>query len=181
MSNLHIIDHPLIQHKLTIMREIQTGPKEFRELLSDSHNSFGFSNFLNIAQNADMVLHLGDGIRDIEDLKSALTCPFYYVSGNCDFGNVYERVIEVENRKIFMTHGNNYDVKYSLSRLKQKAKQLGADIALYGHTHIPDITIEDNIWFINPGSLTRPREDKQPTYCILTLSGGKIYPQLMKY
>ena len=35
MSTLHIIDHPLIQHKLTIMREIQTGPKDFRELLTE--------------------------------------------------------------------------------------------------------------------------------------------------
>lgn len=150
-------------------------------ILSDSHNSFDFSNFLNIAQNADMVLHIGDGLRDIEDLKSVLNCDFFYVSGNCDLSNIYEQVVEVENHKIFMTHGHNYDVKYTLSRLKQKAKQVGADIVLYGHTHIPDITYQDNIWFINPGSLTRPREDKKPTYCILTLSGGKVYPQLMEY
>ncbi len=150
-------------------------------VLSDSHNSFGFSAFLPIAQNADMVIHLGDGLRDINDLKSVLSCPFYFVTGNCDFSNVYEQIITVENHKIFITHGDNYDVKYSLSRLKQKAQKEGADIVLYGHTHIPDITFQDNIWFINPGSLTRPREDKKPTYCILTLSGGKIYPQLIEF
>ena len=30
-----IIDHPLIQHKLTLIRDIRTGPKEFRELLDE--------------------------------------------------------------------------------------------------------------------------------------------------
>ena len=35
MSKVHVFDHPLIQHKLTIMRQTTTGPKEFRELLED--------------------------------------------------------------------------------------------------------------------------------------------------
>lgn len=30
-----IIDHPLIQHKLTLIRDVRTGPKEFRELLDE--------------------------------------------------------------------------------------------------------------------------------------------------
>lgn len=32
---LHIIDHPLIQHKVSLMRKKETGPKEFRELLEE--------------------------------------------------------------------------------------------------------------------------------------------------
>ena len=35
MSTLHIIDHPLIQHKLSIMRNKNTGSKDFRTLLSE--------------------------------------------------------------------------------------------------------------------------------------------------
>ncbi len=35
MSQVHVLDHPLIQHKLTIMRKTETGPKEFRELLEE--------------------------------------------------------------------------------------------------------------------------------------------------
>lgn len=35
MSNLHVLDHPLIQHKLTLMRDKNTGSKEFRELLEE--------------------------------------------------------------------------------------------------------------------------------------------------
>ena len=33
--NVHVIDHPLIQHKLTIMRMKETGTKDFRELLEE--------------------------------------------------------------------------------------------------------------------------------------------------
>ncbi|MCL1795515.1 MAG: uracil phosphoribosyltransferase [Clostridia bacterium] len=35
MGKLHVLDHPLIQHKLSLMRTAATGPKEFRELLSE--------------------------------------------------------------------------------------------------------------------------------------------------
>ena len=31
---VHVIDHPLVQHKLSIMRDKNTGSKEFRELLN---------------------------------------------------------------------------------------------------------------------------------------------------
>ena len=35
MSIVHVMDHPLIQHKLSLMRDQETGPKEFRELLNE--------------------------------------------------------------------------------------------------------------------------------------------------
>lgn len=36
MSNLHLIEHPLIQHKISLMRDKNTGAKEFRELVSET-------------------------------------------------------------------------------------------------------------------------------------------------
>ena len=35
MSHVHVMDHPLIQHKVSLMRDKETGPKEFRELLNE--------------------------------------------------------------------------------------------------------------------------------------------------
>ena len=35
MSNVHVLDHPLIQHKLAILRDKNTGTKEFRSLVSE--------------------------------------------------------------------------------------------------------------------------------------------------
>ena len=42
MSKLHIIDHPRIQHKLTIMRKKETGAKDFRELLKEISLLMGY-------------------------------------------------------------------------------------------------------------------------------------------
>ena len=35
MSQLHVINHPMVQHELTIMRDKETGSKDFRELLKE--------------------------------------------------------------------------------------------------------------------------------------------------
>ena len=35
MANVHVLDHPLIQHKLAILRDKTTGTKEFRALISE--------------------------------------------------------------------------------------------------------------------------------------------------
>lgn len=35
MASVHVLDHPLIQHKLAILRNEKTGVKEFRELVSE--------------------------------------------------------------------------------------------------------------------------------------------------
>lgn len=42
MSNLHVVDHPLIQHKLTIMRSVDTGSKDFRQLLEEISLLMGY-------------------------------------------------------------------------------------------------------------------------------------------
>ena len=42
MSVVHIIDHPMIQHKLTIMRDKETGSKDFRQLLEEISLLMGY-------------------------------------------------------------------------------------------------------------------------------------------
>ena len=42
MSTFHLIDHPLIQHKLTIMRSVDTASKDFRELLDEISMLMGY-------------------------------------------------------------------------------------------------------------------------------------------
>lgn len=42
MGTLHILDHPLIQHKLTIIRNQETGTKQFRELVDELSMLMGF-------------------------------------------------------------------------------------------------------------------------------------------
>ncbi len=42
MSQVHVIDHPMIQHKLSIMRKKETGSKDFRELLKEISLLMGY-------------------------------------------------------------------------------------------------------------------------------------------
>ena len=34
-EKVHILDHPLLQHKVAILRDEKTGVKEFREIVSE--------------------------------------------------------------------------------------------------------------------------------------------------
>ncbi len=42
MGNLHVINHPLITHKLSIMRDKNTGSKDFRQLLNEISMLMGY-------------------------------------------------------------------------------------------------------------------------------------------
>ncbi len=41
-ETLHVVDHPLIKHKLTIMRDKETGSKDFRQLLDEIAMLMGY-------------------------------------------------------------------------------------------------------------------------------------------
>ncbi|MFB5662744.1 uracil phosphoribosyltransferase [Alteribacillus sp. HJP-4] len=42
MGKIHVLDHPLIQHKLTFIRDVSTGTKEFRELVDEVSTLMAF-------------------------------------------------------------------------------------------------------------------------------------------
>jgi uracil phosphoribosyltransferase len=41
MKNVHVIDHPLIRHKLTFLRDKRTPTKEFRDLIREMSDADG--------------------------------------------------------------------------------------------------------------------------------------------
>lgn len=126
-------------------------------VLSDSHGS-EFNTRLALEQQpeAKYVFHLGDGERDLARVKDSYPNKiFVQVKGNCDF---YSRlpeneILTVENKKIFLTHGYLEQVKFTYTTLYYKAKELPADIALFGHTHVPFLDYDDGMYIFNPGSL----------------------------
>lgn len=126
-------------------------------VMSDSHGD-RFNAALAIEQQpeAKYVFHLGDGENDIKDLIDFYKDrTFVRVKGNCDFYsdlNTYE-VVSVGGKKIYLTHGYVERVKYDLSLLCIAAREHGADIALYGHTHTPFIDYVDGLHVFNPGSI----------------------------
>ena len=57
--------------------------------------------------------------------------------------------------RIFMTHGHIYGVKRDLTALTGAAKDAGAQLALFGHTHIQHMEERDGLTLLNPGAAGR--------------------------
>ena len=101
----------------------------------------------------------------------------YAVRGNCDITLEYplERVIEVMGKRIFITHGHMYNVKNEYNTIFYKAKEINADIVLFGHTHKSIISNYDNLSIMNPGSISLPYgRDKKTMGFINILNDEKI-------
>ncbi|MCR5349647.1 MAG: metallophosphoesterase [Acholeplasmatales bacterium] len=113
-------------------------------VLSDNH----YKN-LDIKNKYDFIIHAGDYGSELDYLENN---NIIYVKGNCDYYGDKERILELYNKKILLTHGDKYRVKETYQSILYKGLQEECDIVIFGHTHIPLIFIEENILFINPGS-----------------------------
>lgn len=149
-------------------------------VLSDTHGAVDhLFQVTAMHQDADLMIHLGDGEKDLYCLFSSrpeLEKKMYSLKGNCDFGILSHtmRTLELDlpyGHKIFAAHGDGwYRVKYSSARIIHKARECQADILLYGHTHVSECRYEDGLYIINPGSLGIPRDYGKYSYALLDIS-----------
>ena len=136
-------------------------------------------------ENADKLILLGDilyhGPRNdlpeeyapkkviemLNDIKDEILC----VRGNCDT-EVDQMVLKFpiladyaflywRDKMVFVTHGHNFNLK-NLPMLKK------GDILLHGHTHIPACEKTDLCTYINPGSVSIPKENSAHSYIVIT-------------
>lgn len=120
----------------------------------------------------DIVLHLGDYASDAKKIEQITGMEIYAVAGNCDKNSKdvpEELVLEIRRKKFFLTHGHNYDVDNGIDKIVEKAKEVGADYALFGHTHVHIRERVDGITVLNPGSTTLPRKGDTKGYYIINL------------
>ena len=120
----------------------------------------------------DIVLHLGDYASDAKKIEQITGMEIYAVAGNCDENSKdvpEELVLEIRRKKFFLTHGHNYDVDNGIDKIVEKAKEVGADYALFGHTHVHIRERVDGITVLNPGSTTLPRKGDSKGYYIINL------------
>ena len=147
-------------------------------ILSDSHGGRAAIERVLLKENAniDALVFLGDGLRDLEQ---ALTLyprlRAYSVAGNCDYGALepMDGLAAFDQTIAFYTHGHMYGVKYDLDTLTDAAAARGAEVALFGHTHVPHAEQRGKVFLFNPGSCGRCYTGPN-TYCLLTLENGKV-------
>lgn len=138
-----------------------------------------FSKSIAFAQNADVVIHCGDSRGEIEKIKDLFPDKVYVcVKGNCDLGSTlnYTQTENFASKKFFVTHGHNYQVKYTLYNLVCAAREQKADIVCFGHTHNAVCEYEDGLYIINPGSLN----GYDATYAIIEIKDNGILANIAK-
>ncbi len=143
-------------------------------VFSDSHGSFrNVKKMLeSTASTTDAYIFLGDGESDVKFAREAYPDKlFLCVSGNCDFGSSEQKVgvFEAAGKKIIYTHGHFQHVGFGMSYLENLAKDNAADVVLYGHTHVRSCEYKDGVYYINPGSIGKPRDAKPPSYAALDI------------
>lgn len=131
-------------------------------ILSDTHNILtNAKTALNkFYEEIDAIFHLGDYYDDAETLASLYPdCRLFAVSGNCDFHSMEPstKTVEFSKTKIFMSHGHPYGVKYDINRIYYAAREVGAQLCLFGHTHQLFYNKNNDLTILNPGSISFPR------------------------
>lgn len=93
--------------------------------------------------------------------------PFHYVYGNCDVsgffpGYLHEKTFSAFGKTIFIHHGH-CPVPAGCT----------ADIIIQGHTHLCHLEKTGPTIFMNPGSITHPR-NQTPTYGWIDANGARL-------
>lgn len=152
-------------------------------VISDTHGDIDKAEeVIKKIEGINLIIHLGDYFRDAQKLSSIFpNIPIEYIYGNSDFmieDVPAEKLLEYNGKKIFITHGHRYSVKWDYDKLYKKAEEMQADVLLFGHTHVGHITHKDHYYVINPGSISDPRDDSNESYAIIELDEEKLEPKL---
>ena len=126
-------------------------------IVSDSHGSTrAIDRMLShpAAEGVTLWLHAGDITPDAEYLAMVTEgkAKVRYVAGNSDWpepGARYDDVVEAAGHRIFLTHGHMYGVRFTTKMLCDAAGESGCDIAVYGHTHVAEVST-GHITVLNP-------------------------------
>ncbi len=152
-------------------------------VISDSHGHGSVvDKIIRRETGAEVIIFLGDVTHDIEDFTYEYSDKkFYIVSGNCDVFSSYPctEIVNVGGVNIFITHGHTLGVKGGTGALAAAARQSDCSIALYGHTHVPNIKYEDGLYIVNPGSCTRSR-DGGNSYAVIDIRDNGILPNIIR-
>ena len=106
-------------------------------------------------------------------LLNGLNCRVFCVRGNCE-AEVDQMMLrfpvlgdycllQAGERLVFATHGHQYN-------LQTPPALKAGNVLLHGHTHVPAKDCSAGFWYLNPGSVSIPKEDSPHSY--MTLEEG---------
>jgi uncharacterized protein len=128
---------------------------------------------------ADLVLHAGDiaTCAVLDEIEALAGGDVVAVLGNVDEPALFDRgvpltrVIEAEDARIAMVH----DAGPALARWERmRARFPDADVAVFGHSHIPLHEDRDGFQIFNPGSPTDRRRQPRHTMGVADVDGSAV-------
>ncbi|NLD19014.1 MAG: metallophosphoesterase [Clostridiales bacterium] len=133
--------------------------------------------------NIDLIVHTGDFIGDGQKLEKEFGIPVVAVKGNCDgsYSSDDFETFDTEYGKMMVTHGHMENVNSNFTTLYYKALENKCVAVLFGHTHKALIHEEDDIYLVNPGSLTLPRDGTDGSYAVLRTSEDDFDASVVYY
>lgn len=155
-------------------------------VLSDTHSYLDNARAVlhRIGSQMDLVFHLGDHDADALELQKEFPgLPFHYVKGNNDYlmDSPSKKMVRVGGKAILLTHGHKQRVHWNPDTICYWAEEQGADMVLFGHTHMPFWDESGRVAMFNPGSISLPRGGGLPTFGILTIENGRVEAAIMEY
>lgn len=152
-------------------------------VFADSHgNHNAIERALCAAGKLDAAIHLGDLCADAETITTLLGQETFCVRGNNDFFSDHETelMVELSGVKIFCTHGHRFALYRGNDLVDARARELNADIALYGHTHVSALENHGGLLMLNPGSIGEPRDGKGCSFAVIEIDNRRITPKIYK-
>ena len=147
-------------------------------VMSDTHGSLTyFEKALDVLSDCDVLIHAGDilyhgprnDIPEVYNPKGLISKinsldNLIIAKGNCD-ADVDQMVIthpiqspyvmsQFGETRIVTTHGYTDSKEDTIN----KAKSMGADILILGHTHVKELYLDENLVVLNPGSTSIPKD-----------------------
>jgi putative phosphoesterase len=139
----------------------------------------------------DQVVHLGDGLGDAVALAVEIRADVLAVRGNNEgpaaAGSRDELFFQAQGAVLYATHGHLFRLnawggqsfETQLSALARWAREGGAEMALFGHTHQPMVRKVEGVWLVNPGAMSLG--DPRQTFAELMVEGpGKVSARIIE-
>lgn len=156
-------------------------------VISDTHGQAEKIRYVLSCQNTlpEALFFLGDGLRDLADAVPE-RMQTVAVRGNCDWSSAFadvptERLVAFAGFRFLLMHGHEHGVKYGPEAAMKYAALRGADVLLFGHTHLraemvlpagsklEELVLQRPLYVFNPGSLGYDN-----SFGTVTVHGGEL-------
>lgn len=155
-------------------------------LLGDTHGELRAAQLLiRRMGSVQALLHTGDYYDDAmqmsrwPELQGVLVRA---VLGNGDYAldGPRQALVELEGRRVWLVHGHRFGVKQGLGSLVEEARRQGAEVVVFGHTHVSLVREQSGILLVNPGSPRFPRGQALGSAAVLEISPEGIVAEILE-